>query len=151
MDDCFERNFQLGEDYAGVADSFFVLFEESREDLTVGAGTYYDAVFSTGCDGNQRYAGRAGSGADGGCVYASTVEAFAKLVAQIVVSKLTDHLDGIAEARCGDGLIGSFAAGMHLESGSENGFAACGNVRSSGYEVHVDAADDDDWFLLIHI
>jgi hypothetical protein len=31
-------------------------------------------------------------------------------------------------AGCGYGLIGSFAAGVHLEIGAEDGFAGCGDV-----------------------
>ena len=66
-----------------------------------------------------------------------------------IVAELADHLDGIAEAGDGDGLIGSFAAGVNLEAGAGDGFAGEGNVFDGGDEVGVDAAYDNDrlsWF-----
>jgi hypothetical protein len=55
---------------------------------------------------------------------------------------LADHLHWNSEAGGGYGLVGSFAAGVHLEVGAENGFAGCGDVVGGADEVHVDAAYD---------
>jgi hypothetical protein len=59
---------------------------------------------------------------------------------------LANHLDGIAEAGRGYGLIGALAAGMGLKVGTEKGFAGCRDVGGCGDEIHVDAAYDYDWF-----
>ena len=50
----------------------------------------------------------------------------AELLSVGIVAELADHLDGIAEAGDGDGLIGSFAAGVNLEVGAGDGFAGEG-------------------------
>src|SRR5271163_3835219 len=67
-----------------------------------------------------------------------------------VISESPDHFHWITETRDGDGLIGSFAAGMNLKAAAGDGLAGEGNVFDRRDEVGVDAADDDNRLQIWH-
>ena len=149
---CFEREFELAENHAGGSDLRGVAMDEVGRDFAVGSGDDDDAVLALVVDEDGGDAGGAGNALDGLGSDAGVCEIFDERGAEDIGvgcgggSDGADHLDGIAEARGGDGLVGAFAAGGGVEVGADDGLAGDGDGVGVRDQVHVDAADDDDGF-----
>jgi hypothetical protein len=65
-------------------------------------------------------------------------------VTAFVITNASNHRHARAEAGCGDGLIGSFAARSLKEFVHDDGFSRGRNAPSAQHKIGVDPTDNDD-------
>jgi hypothetical protein len=113
-------------------DDFDVLVDVGGLDFAVGAGDHDDGVLAVVSEVDGGEARGAGDGREESRVDSRVGEILDELRAVDVVAYVAEELDGIAEARGSDGLVGSFASGRCAEAGADDGLTGAGDLRGAG-------------------
>ncbi len=126
----FKRQFQLAEDEACGTNERGMAIDGGAVHFAVGSGDDDDGVFAAVGNENRRYAGGAGDALDGCSLTPAATRLSMSSLAENIFADHANHLDRIAEASCGDGLVGAFAAGSCIEAGADDGLAGTGIWRA---------------------
>jgi hypothetical protein len=138
-----DRNLELYEQHPCARDDMLRLVHIRDRQPGIGARRDHDHVAPLGINADEGDARRGG----GIRAHVARVDAVAgqrvnQLPSKRIRADPADHGHGRAEARGGDRLVGSFAAGADGEGASGDGLAGPRQTTGLHHEVHVEAADD---------
>eukprot|EP01022_Parablepharisma_sp_SALTPOND_P029693 TRINITY_DN743_c0_g3_i1.p2 TRINITY_DN743_c0_g3~~TRINITY_DN743_c0_g3_i1.p2 ORF type:complete len:555 (-),score=223.45 TRINITY_DN743_c0_g3_i1:1426-3090(-) len=148
VDDGRHRHFQLQQDDGSALDQRPGTLDVLDIQPPIGTGGDDDTVLCLRIDHDGGDAGGfPGDLVDVAVIDAGSHDGGAHLGAKGIIAHARHHGDPCArrgQARAGHRLVGTLAAGDGHETLAGQGFPRHGHARHAQYQVHVDAADDDD-------
>ncbi len=103
-----------------------------------------DLIFAAGIDRNHGNAGMTWTANDARQIDARLAKRRQRYIGEIVLADRTDHGNLGAGPRCGERLIGAFAAGVGVVVGGGDGLARARQARDRGDQVQIDRAENGD-------